>query len=378
MRVAHVITGLEIGGAEIMLARLVEERGGLEHAAVISLSGEGALGGRIRGAGVPVIALGMRSGRPSLAAVFRLARELRRLKPDVVQTWLYHADLIGLIAARLAGVTCVVWNLRCAELDPHDHPRSLLWLVRVLAKLSHMPAAVVANSAAGKRAHEDLGYAPRRWAVIPNGFDVCHFAPDLEARTALRERLGLPHNTPVIGLLARLHPMKDHATFLRAASRVVASDAGRDVHVIAAGRGVESDPALASLVRELGLTGRVSLEGETPEPARLLAALDVAVLSSYGEAFPNIVGEAMACGTLVVATDVGDAASIVGDKGVVVPSRDPEALSSGIISVLELPADARERLRNGARARIMSDYSMDAAAARYLSLYTELVREGGG
>lgn len=375
MRVAHVITGLDVGGAELMLARLVEKPAGLDHVAVLSLSGEGALGGRIRRAGVPVIALGMRPGRVSLAALLRLTRELRRLKPDVVQTWLYHADFIGLIAARLAGISRVVWNLRCAELDPRDHPGSLLMLIRLLSKLSRVPSAVIANSAAGKRAHEELGYAPRRWAIIPNGFDVERFAPDADARAALRDRLGLPRDGRVVGLLGRLHPMKDHATFLRAAARVVASDAGHGVHIIAAGRDVATDPAIAELVHELGLDGRVTLEGETPEPERLLAALDVAVLSSYGEAFPNVVGEAMACGTPVVATDVGDAALVVGETGVIVPARDPEALASGIISVLELPADARERLGEGARARIMSDFSMDAAAARYLTLYAELVRE---
>lgn len=375
MKVAHIITSLETGGAETMLTRIVEQGGGMEHVAVVSLGDAGALAGQIARAGVPVFALGMRPGRPNPGALWRLIRLLRRLKPDVVQTWLYHADFAGLLAASLARHPLVVWNVRCAELDPADHPRSLMVLLKLLARLSHRPAAIVTNSEAGRRAHDALGYRPRAWAVIPNGFNIERFAPDDAAAGELRRELGVDPGTPLVGLLARHHPMKDHATFLKAAGRALALDPDRRVHFVAAGRGVDTDPGLRSLARELAVGTRLTLLPERSDAPRFLAALDVAVSSSYGEAFPNVVGEAMACGTPCVVTDVGDSAAVVAGCGVVVPPREPGALAAGIITLLDLDEPARRRLRARARERVVSHFSIAAAAARYRELYSHLMAQ---
>jgi glycosyltransferase involved in cell wall biosynthesis len=288
------------------------------------------------------------------------------LRPTLVQTWLYHADFAGLLAGLFARVP-VVWNIRCAELDPRDHAPSLMTLIRALALASRYPAAVICNSHAGQRAHEQLGYVPRKWAVIPNGFDTDAFRPRSEARAALRGELGLPVETTLVGLLARFHPMKDQASFLNAAKIVIG--AKPDVRFVLAGRGIDAAPSLRRLVDELGLTAHVHLLPPRTDAPSFLAALDVAVSSSYGEAFPNMVGEAMACGIPCIVTDVGDSARIVGDTGVLVPPRDPAALAAGIVEILAADPAARAARGLAARARIVSEFSVERAAARYEALY---------
>jgi glycosyltransferase involved in cell wall biosynthesis len=369
--VVHLITDLDVGGAEMMLARLVEHSDSTRvSSAVICLTAPGAVAERIRRARVPLYSVDMRPRRLNGLALWRLSRCLRRLKPDVLQTWLYHSDLTGLVAGTLAQVPNVVWNIRCGELQPGDHAFSLRSIIRSLAWLSHVPATVVANSAAGKRVHEQLGYRPRRWAIIPNGIDTEEFRPAVGARLQVRRELGLGDDCPLVGVLARVHPMKDHGTFLKAAAAIAGTRS--DVRFVLAGRGVQEDPGLAAIVRDLGLSSRVHRLGERADAANLLSAFDVAVSSSYSEAFPNVVAEAMACGTLCVVTDTGDSAAIVGDTGVVVPPRDAAALSHGINRLLHLDANARRALSIAARDRIVTEFSIQRSVSMYEALYAEL------
>ena len=285
----------------------------------------------------------------------------------MIQTWLYHADLAGVVAGWFTG-TPVVWNIRCAELDPRDHPGSLPVVLKALAWLSRSPVAVVSNSTAGRRAHEALGYHPRHWEIIPNGFDLEKFRPRADARLALRKELGLAPDAWLVGLFARFHPMKDHDTFLRAAAIVARTRP--DARFVAAGRGVPGHAVLLERVRDLGIESQVSFLPEREDAPAFLAALDVGVSSSYSEAFPNVIAEAMACGTPCVATDVGDSAQIVGDAGVLVPPRNPDALAAGILRLLALDPAARDRLSREARERIRSKFSLPFVAAQYERLYS--------
>ncbi len=370
VRVAHVITDLDVGGAERMLAKLVAgaDPARLRHS-VISLLPPGKTADEIRAAGVKVASLGMRrGGLPAPGAILRLVRLLRAERPDVVQSWLYHADLMATLTAPLAGRPALAWNLRCSDMDFRLYGRATRWVVRALACLSRVPAAVVVNAEAGRAAHVALGYRPRRWEVIPNGFDTDVFGPNPAARGAIRAALGLAPDAPVIGMLARFDPMKDHATFLAAAETLARARA--DVHFVLAGRGVTPDnPALAAPE----FAGQLHLLGERSDSAALLAAFDLATLTSaFGEGSPNVVGEAMACATPCVATDVGDSRPMIGATGRVVPPRDPAALAAAWGELLALPAAERQALGAAARARIVADYSLAAVRERYLGLYETL------
>jgi glycosyltransferase involved in cell wall biosynthesis len=368
--VVHLITGLETGGAERMLARLVARAdAGCCRSVVVSLADAGPAAAPIVEAGIECIGLGMNRAAPDPRGLFRLVRLLRQARPDIVQTWLYHADLMGLIAARLAPAPALLWNLRCSDARLRPLPAALR---RLLARLSAIPDAVLVNSQAGRRFHEGTGYRPRRWEYVPNGFDTAELAPDIAARARLRAELGLPDAAVAIGLPARFHPMKDHATFMAAAKMLAGIHP--EVRFVLAGAGTEAaNPAFARLLAASGVAERVLALGERRDMRAFYAALDIATLcSAWGEGFPNVLGEAMACGVPCVATDIGDAADLLRDTGLVVAPRDPAALAAAWRSLIMDGAEPRRARGLAARARIRRDYELDAVVGRYLALYEEL------
>jgi glycosyltransferase involved in cell wall biosynthesis len=372
LKIVHLISSLNIGGAEMalhwLLSRMDKQR---FQNTVVCLLEIGPVGKHIQASGVPVYALGMRRGQPSLRGFWRLVRVLRRERPHILQTWLYHADLLGLVAATLLRVPSTVWNLRASNMDMSHYHYLSRWTVRLCALLSGWPEAVIVNSEAGRTFHAQHGYHPQRWTLIPNGIDTQHFRPDTSARLAVRCELGLAPDTLLIGLIARFDPMKDHATFLRAAGHLASVDA--QAQFVLAGEGVTGDnPELSALITQAQLNGRMHLLGPRSDIPRLTAALDIASLSSVSEGFPNVIGEAMACGVPCVVTDVGDAARIVGETGIVVPLRNPLALMEGWQQLIRVGAVGRKHLGCVARQRIQQNYSLEQIVQQYETFYRSL------
>ena len=376
MNVVHIITGLGLGGAETMLHKVLSRT---DRAAftveVISLSDIGPIGERIQQLGIPVSSAGFSTGRSAPAAIGRLVRMLRARRPDVVQTWMYHADLLGGIAARLAGVKAIAWNIRNSTLDAKTSKRSTIRIMQLCARLSaRLPARIVTCSQTAKDLHVSQGYRASRFTVIPNGFDLAAFRPDPSARLDVRLELDVADDAPLIGLVGRYDPQKDHRTFVRAAARL-ASDRP-DARFLMCGTNVSWDnEELAAEIDRCAPRETFRLLGRRGDVARLNAALDIgASSSSYGEAFSNALGEAMACGVPCVATDVGDAAYILGDTGVVTPRGDPEALSAGFAGLLAMPADERRNLGARARARVQERFDLPVVTERYQALYREIAQ----
>jgi glycosyltransferase involved in cell wall biosynthesis len=370
--IVHLITGLETGGAERMLARLIARMDPKRFpSTVISMTGAGAIGREILAAGATLHSLEMRRGVPDPRAIPRLATLMRAVRPAILQTWLYHADLLGFVARRLGLAPRLLWNIRCTESTGSAVVR---WL---LARVSGAPDVVIANSQTGKRFHESIGYDPRRWLIIPNGFDTASLRPNREAGRLRRVELGIYSSAVAILLPARFDPMKDHATFLAAAAKLAKQR--RDAVFALAGGGIEpTNRVLKSLIVAHGLGERVLLLGQRDDLDALYPAFDLVALSSaYGEGFPNVLGEAMACGVPCVATDVGDSALIIGDTGVVVPPCDPAALAAGLEKLTALTPTERLALGARARDRILRDYDLGAIAARYEALYEEIAACGG-
>jgi len=338
---------------------------------VITLLKPGPMAQTLTQAGLPVASLGMGRHRPNPAVVLSLIRHLRANKPTILQTWLYHADFFGSVAALFAKTDCVVWNVRSSEIDHAGIPRSTRYLARLLAALSGWPDAVIVNSRAGQRYHERLGYRPKRWINIANGVDLDRFRPRRDEQPALRARLGVPAAAKLIGLVARYHPMKDIETFLRAASRFAHDD--ENAKFILCGDGLSPDnEQLAGLLSSLDLDRRVVLLGRRSDIELIYAALDVLTLSSiYGEGFPNVLCEAMACDVPCVATKIGDSAEIIGDCGRIVPPRDPEALADAWGAMFE---EGRCFGDGKARARVATRYSLKQMCAQYEALYRSLAQ----
>ncbi len=372
-KLVHLITGLGSGGAETMLVKLLR---GMDKSrftnVVVSLTDEGVRGEELKQAGIEVHCIGMKPSTPNPLSILKLIRLLRKEKPDLLQTWLYHSDLLGLIAGKAAGVPAIAWNIRCSKVELDEYSPSLKLVLKMLAKLSGSPTAVLVNSQAGKKVHEEFGYRPKSWNVLANGFDTSLFKPDTSASSSLKKELGVPSDCSLIGMVARFDPMKDHTTFLEAAEKLLKMKS--NVHFVLVGRGVSREnPKLSSLIDHLNLHQNVHLLGERKDIPRLLAGLDIASLISLGEGFPNVVGESMACSIPSVSSDVGDTAWIVGDTGKVVPPRDSYALAHAWNEILSLSADARRNLGEKARQRVMKEFNLPQVVENYQNLYTRLI-----
>jgi len=373
IKVMHVITTLGPAGAETMLCRAVS---GMDRARfvneIVSLTGVLDLAERMQAIGVHVRTLGMRKSAPNPLLVLRLAQWIRESKPDVVHTWMYHANLVGAFAARLAGNVPVVWGIHHSALDPRVDKRRTMAVNRICAFLSRgFPARIVCCSEASLRIHKQLSYAADKLEVIPNGFDLEQVKPDSAARDSLREELGIPANALVIGIAARFHPNKDHRNFVRAAAWL--HKQMPEVHFLLCGLGITwNNSQLGGWIEAAGIRDRCHLLGLRRDMSRLFAGMDIATISSRSEAFPIAIGEAMACETPCVVTDVGDSALIVDDTGMVVAPGDPRALAEAWLKLIEAGPAVRHRLGTAARRRVQQHFALPAIVGRYQAIYAQL------
>jgi glycosyltransferase involved in cell wall biosynthesis len=370
MLIVHLITGLDVGGAENQLLELVQASNGsgFRHA-VVSLLEVGPIASELRAADVEVYTLGMKTALRSPAGLLRLSLLLRRLKPDVLHCWLYHACLAGLIGGKLAGVGRIIWGLRAANRNL-GFSRLTRAVIRACARLSAVPDVMVVNSEAGKAAHAWWGYKTANMRVVPNGVDPRRFHPDSEARSSVCQELGLAADSVLIGRFGRYDPMKDHETFLRAAGLV--RPTCPNARFLLAGEGITaSNAALQQMVEKNNLQEAAVLLGARRDVPRLTAALDIACLSSWTESFPNVVAEAMACAVPCVVTDTGDAKLIVDGTGIAVPPSDPQVMADAMLNLIADPV-RRATLGKSARERVVSKFSLQAMVESYQEIYTEL------
>ena len=361
-RVMHVITGLGWGGAEGQLAALLcADAPGMGRAVVVSLLPGGAYRAVFESAGIPVHDLSAARGLPSLLALLRLARLIRRYRPHILHAWMYHAQVFATLALGISGRwrdTRLIWGVRCSNMDLACYGRSLRWVVRSCGWLSSWPGAILFNSQASIAAHRELGFRPRRGELIDNGIDTERFCPDPSLRSQVRAELGIAPSAELIAHVARVDPMKDHTTFLAALGKLNRAEAlliGRDTERLA------TPPNVHAL-------------GSRDDVERLLVAADLIVSSSaFGEGFSNALAEGMAAGLPAVATDVGDSARIVGTTGRIVPPREPVALAEAMGALLNESETARAARGIEARRRIVNHFCIARAVGVHGAFYASLM-----
>lgn len=371
MRICHVITGLPVGGAQTVLHQLIQHQIAKGWTvAVCSLTEIGEVGERLQQLGVAVHALGMSRHWPNPVDLLRLRNWLKAQRPDIAQTWLYHGDLLGGVAARLAGVPNVFWNLRQTDLHPQGSRRSTILVAKLCAALSRrIPDKIVCCAEAARTLHAQIGYDATRMVVIGNGVDTSIFQPNSASAKAVRTELGVSADAKVVGLVARYHPQKDHKSFIEAAGRVQSRIP--DAVFVMCGEDVTSDnDELAAMIKHMPRPDQVRLLGIRADLPALYSAFDMCVSSSaFGEGFSNIIIEAMACETPCAVTNVGDSWTIVGDTGWQVPRRDPPALAEAMFDALLAPGDLARR-GAAARERVIKHYTPDSVFAAYDTLYS--------
>jgi glycosyltransferase involved in cell wall biosynthesis len=358
VKVLHVIIGLGTGGAETQLVNLATApRPDAPEIVIADLmpASDSPNESRLREAGIETHHLGL-TGILTLARTRRrLARLISAERPDVLQSWMYYADILSLSALRRSGrlgETRLYWGVRCSDMELSRYRGRLRRAVKWCAKRSAVPDGVVVNSLAGRDAHERLGYRPRVWHLIENGIDTTRFAPG--DRVKLRHQLGLPQDARIAVHAARVDPMKDQDTLLAVAARLP------DWTFVAAGEGTDRLDGPSNF---LGL-------GRQAEMERLYGAADVILsTSAFGEGFSNVIAEGMACEAVPVATEVGDGARIVGDTGYLAPPRDTDALAAHLSAVAGLSAKELALKRQAARARIVERFSVARMVERFDTLH---------
>ena len=365
VKVIHVITDLDVGGAERMLVSyLTAERDAAPNSFVISLLSGGYFAKWLRESGLIVHEMNMGRAIGNLLSLFRIALMIRREKPDAIQSWMYHADLVSTLALLLSGrkrQTRLYWGVRCSDMDTSKYRITLRFAIWACSWLSWIPDGIIANSFAGMNVHKNLGYNPKNFFVIPNGVDADRFAPNAELRAEVRRELEIPDDAFAIAMVARRDPMKDHETFVSAID-IVPGAIG-----VLPGKGTEELPDQSN-IRRLGV--REDIE-------RIYAGCDVVCLcSAFGEGFPNVLVEGMAAGLAPIATDVGDCARIVGDVGEIVAPRNVDAFAEALRNLIGLGREKLVEKGMAARRRIQVEYGLEHAVDTFDNVYKMQSVEG--
>lgn len=372
MKIIHIISGLTQGGAESVLFRLLTySRSANTRHIVVSLTGRDIYGPKFEAEGIQVLALDMPRRRITFIGLIRLWRIIRNEKPDVVQTWMYHSDLIGGIVAKLAGVKKIIWGVVHFNLGKSVTPLS----TRIVAKLCAMFSGVIPNiiiscSEKAIGVHRKIGYS-NKFRYIPLGFDMQELFIDNAAREEVRRKWALSEIDVVIGCVARWDPQKDHKNLVTAFTSISAQYPGVKCVLIGPRMNTENEELLQMVHKIYGNGKDLILSGVADSIYSVMNALDIHILPSLGEAFPNVVAEAMGCGIPCVVTDVGDASIIVDSTGWVVPPGNSKALALAIGNALEMHKDYRswQLRKESCRIRVLQNYSIEKMKENYLSIW---------
>ena len=370
MRIVHIITGLGDGGAEHTLFKICKYDNINKHI-VISLKGPGKYFSLLNKSGIKVYCLNIKFF--SMHKIFSLIKLLHVLKPDVVQTWLVHADFLGGIAARLAGIKNIIWNIRYSNFKIGKAKLTTILIIKILAKLSFsIPLSIIINSKKAKKIFTIEGYDRKKLKFIPNGFDLSILKPQKFQKISFKKKIKIKKLLPLIGNVARYDKKKDHLNLLNALSLI--REKNINFFCTLVGSNIDKKNfILISEIKRLKLSNNVRLLGQNDNILQVMNGLDVFVQSSsYGEGFPNVVAESMACGTPCIVTDVGDAGLIVGKTGWIVPPNNPNNLAKAIEKALnEMRTKNWNKRRHKARLRIKENFNISKMLQSYNEVWSK-------
>lgn len=366
-KVIHVIVGLRDGGAEGVLARLCLNSQSCDHV-VISLTGMGKYGSILKRSNIPVYCLNLNKGLFGWSRILKLGYILRVNKPTAVQTWMYHSDLIGGLAAWAVGIRNIYWGIRHSDLNIKTTKRSTILIAYLCSYLSgKVPKKILCCANKSLQYHAQIGYDKSKMATIPNGYDLTKFFPDISKRKNLRDNLNIDESIFLIGNVGRFHPDKGHEVLLKSLRIMKTSDlnwrcllVGRDLD--------ENNEWLSEFLVTYGLEGLVYPMGSIDDIPTIMNALDLHVLASRAEGFPNVLAEAMACGTVCASTDVGDAAEIVLSADSLCKPDAPDELANVILKLAKenklAPGKWNERKRAGC-LKIQEEFALENMVQAY-------------
>ena len=379
MKLFFVINGLQLGGAERMLVKLLStDVFTRDEVTVVALQPPGELTDELIAKGHEVIHLNVSKSVGGLMKLARLPILVKQRQPDIIHSWLYMSDLASGICALLTGMRPVIWSIRQTDISLAQNRFTTVACAKLCAWCSHyLPHTIITNASASRLSHASFGYDEKRICVIPNGIDHGPFLPEQKAGMKIRDELGIPDDAAVVGMVARFDSQKNHTAFFDAARQL--AERLPELHFVLCGKDmVLNNPHLKVFIEDSIAASNIHLLGQRRDVASIMNALDLFMLSSSGEGWPNVVGEAMACGVPCVVTNVGDVAQIVGDAGFLVPNGNSSALAEEAFGFLTCSEGQRHLMSKAARQRVKRLFDIRVIAGKYRSVYEAALQSKGG
>jgi glycosyltransferase involved in cell wall biosynthesis len=374
IKILHLIVDLEIGGAELMLKRMLEaqKKNPCFYNIVVSLTTLGPVGKQLQLNGIEVHSFEMNTKLMTPLIILKLVKLIKKSSVDLVQTWMYHADLIGGLAAKISGSCPVIWGVRSTKI-PQGFFNNTYWLIRICASLSNwLPNKIVCCADSARKEHESLGYLSKKMIVIPNGYNFSFFDSQRNSRAKARSKIGYSDRDVVIGIVGRFDPLKDFNNFILAAEKLSILFAHTKFLMI--GRGVDwSNLQLSDWIKSKGLEDKFILLGEKLDIPFYLSAMDIFCMSSVSEGFPNSVVEAMAMGLPCVVTKAGDVNKIIHDKSFVVPVNDSSALSEALLRMCRMKHKNRQLIGENNSKKVRLEFEINNISKQYEILYKDII-----
>jgi glycosyltransferase involved in cell wall biosynthesis len=375
MRILHIITGLGDGGAEGTLYKICKHNNINEHI-VISLRGPEKYYFLLKKLGIQIHCLNINKFTIFIK-FFSLLKLIKFFKPDIVQTWLIHSDFIGGIAAKLSGFKSIIWNIRYTDFHFGKSKLTSIIILKILRYLSFfIPISIILNSKRARKLYKIKGYDKKKFIFIPNGFEPSIFKHDKLQRKRFRDKLRIKKNTILIGNIARYHPKKDHANLIQALN-LLKLKKYNFLCILVGHKITKHNLKLNSLIKKFELSDKVKLLGQRKNITEILNGIDIYVQSSsYGEGFPNVVAEAMSCGTPCIATDVGDSSSIVGKTGQVISPSDSIMLCKAIEKAINQIATKQwNKKKKDCKLRIKNHFNIKKMILDYNNLWSKFEKK---
>jgi glycosyltransferase involved in cell wall biosynthesis len=367
-KILHIITSTDIGGAESMLVKYISnsKNKSLKHI-VLSIRKIGKLGLKLQGFGVEVYTIPGKLN--SYKGIISLHKLIKSINPVIIQSWMYHSDFLALFLGIFYKDIKVCWNIRSYKY--YNSSFRIYFLIKILSTFSRFPETIIINSLESKKVHLKLGFRPKKWNYIPNGFDENLFMTKDKSDVDIRNELFLKRDVQIVGHVGRYTPEKDHDSFLEACK--IINNSNPDVHYVLVGRDIDNfNQTLINKIHDLDLESNVHLLGERLDIEMIIPCFNILCSSSVDEAFPNNVGEAMLSGVPCIATRVGDTSLLIYNKDFLVDSKDYHAMANKSLKLLNMSQLQRKEIGLRGRSHVVKNFSIRKISDQYDKIYASL------
>lgn len=369
MKIMHIITGLEQGGAENTLYNLLKHLNYSNKFLVVSLTNNVFLKSKFEDLGIKVIVLNMNSN--FIIGFYKLIKTYINFKPILIQSWLHHSDFIATLLSIITRNKNIIWTVRCAELNKKFISTKNIYLVKLLSFLSFKPKYIIFNSYKSYNEHIKIGYQPKYYEIIHNGFNSKEFKYDINYKEKFKKKYSIEDNKLLIGFISRYHPIKGFEEYIKFANKL--NSLKKNLYFVVAGRGYADNYFVNTILKKYNIPN-ILFVGNIKNISNFYPALDCIFLTSKSESFPNVIPEAMLSEVFCVSNNVGDVKKIIKDYGYIT-TNNFENDTLEIVKILNNKLKMKDLTVKG-RNHIISNFNLNDCINKYSKIYKKVLHEG--